>query len=350
LPTLGAPNDSACYRPWDGTLRSIAVTIVWGFKGKLHLFLPFAEDIDPSVIHVEAPSKIIFICGGQISSAGDPTPLSLRDAFLKILDNPVLRKHSMMLAEEITSDTVKFFDKYDNILDFETDFAQIVELIILFCESEGSLAELGAFAMIQEIASRLFLVVREKHWQKDSFIKLGPLRRIEKEFGRDYIFVIEDMQVGLEGNSAAKVDKSALSQLLQKPLHIRLEKRREPTTFDQSRSGHVIKLVIGLIQEYGALTVDEIGYLLRLLAVYKTQTDIGRYLLCAQAAGWLREVPKGSDDYFVAAPSLKDAASLSSKDTAREKEKSRRRFLIREYWKNNDSQRFASISQDRGRK
>lgn len=309
------------------------------------MFLPYADDIDPHVIHVSAPSEIIFVCGGQRSDLGDPTPLSLRDAFLKIADNPLFRKRDLLLAEDITADAMRFFDKYGDILKFETDFAQIVELIILFCESEGSLAELGAFAMIQEIALRLFVVVREKHWKADSFIKLGPLRHIEREYGREYIFVIEDGQVGLQGNSAAKVDKNALGQLLQTPLEIRLGKPREPTTFDQGRAGHVIKLVIGLIQEYGALTIAEIYYLLNLLNVSKSHADIGRYLLCAQAAGWLNEVSKGSNDYFVAVTSLKDAASLSSKDAAEQKNKSRRRLLIREYWKSNDSQRYASIRQ-----
>lgn len=309
------------------------------------MFLPYAQDFDPNEIHVQAPSEIIFVCGGQLSKITDPTPLSLRDAFLKILDNPVLRKRDLILAEDVTADAIKFFDKYDNILQFETDFAQIVELIILFCESEGSLAELGAFAMIQEIALRLFIVVREKHWEANSFIKLGPLRHVAKEYGRECIFVIEDGQVGLQGSSAANVDKNKLNSLLQEPLNVRLQKRREPTTFDQRRSGHVIKLVIGLIQEYGALTLEEIDYLLNLLNVRKTESEIRRYLLCAQVAGWLNEISKGSNDYFVAVASLLDAASLSSKDGAEEKNKSRRRLLIREHWKGKDAQRHASIRQ-----
>ncbi len=138
-------------------------------------------------------------------------------------------------------------------------------MIILFCESEGSLAELGAFAVIDEIAQRLFVVVREKHWEEMSFIKLGPLRLIEHEHGRESIYVIDDEHVGIRGNSASAVKPETLKDQLIEPLTVRLEKPREPTTFDANRSGHVIKLVVGLIQEYGALQITEISALLKSL-------------------------------------------------------------------------------------
>jgi len=300
--------------------------------------------LDAEGIHVQSASDIIFLCGGQRSDISDPTPLSLRDAFLKILDNPILHRRDLVQAEDIT-DNISFFNKYEDILEFETDIAQIVELIILFCESEGSLAELGAFAMIEEIASRLFVVVREKHWNKYSFIKLGPLRRIEKKYGRDSIFLIDDVEVGMRGDSAEHVKKDVLKSLLSEPISLRLQKPREPSTFDASRPGHVIKLIVGLVQEYGALEVDEIVDLLRRLNVVKDTADVHRYLLCAQAVGWLKEISKGSSDYFVAVKTKIEAAIISSKESAELKNKQRRRFSIREHWKAHDEQRFKAISQ-----
>jgi hypothetical protein len=308
------------------------------------LSLPFAEDLDAERIHVQSASDIIFLCGGQRSDVSQPTPLSLRDAFLKILDNPVLRRRDLIQAEDIT-DNISFFNKYEDILEFETDIAQIVELIILFCESEGSLAELGAFAMIEEIASRLFVVVREKHWNIDSFIKLGPLRRIEKKYGRGSIFLIDDLEVGMRGDSAEHVKKDVLRALLSEPISLRLQRPREPSTFDANRPGHVIKLIVGLVQEYGALEVDEIVDLLRVLNVIKDLADVHRYLLCAQAVGWLKEISKGSSDYFVAVNTKLDAATIFSKEDAALKSKQRRRLSIREHWKAHDEQRYKAINQ-----
>lgn len=256
----------------------------------------------------------------------------------------MLKGRDLIQAEEITPQ-ISFFNKYENILDFETDLAQIVELIILFCESEGSLAELGAFAMISEIALRLFLVVREKHWNELSFVRLGPLRRIEKSYGRDCIFVVDDVSVGMRGNSARDVSIDALKTLLVPPLTMRLARPHEPTTFDAQRSGHLIKLVVGLVQEYGALRTEEIQSLLTLLKVSDiSEQAIVRYLLCAEAVGWLKEVSKGSSDYFVA-KAAKDAATIYVKPTATEKNKPRRRHLIREHWKVHDAQRFNAITE-----
>jgi hypothetical protein len=307
------------------------------------LSLPFAEDLDAERIHVQSASDIIFLCGGQRSDISEPTPLSLRDAFLKIIDYPILRRRDVVQAEDIT-DNISFFDKYEDILEFETDIAQIVELIILFCESEGSLAELGAFAMIEEIASRLFVVVREKHWNIDSFIKLGPLRRIQKKYGRGSIFLIDDAEVGMRGDSASHVKKDVLGSLLSEPISLRLQRPREPSTFDATRPGHVIKLVVGLVQEYGALKIDEIVELLRVLNVIRGAADVHRYLLCAQAVGWLKEISKGSSDYFVAVGTKLDAATILSREDAQLKNKQRRRFSIREHWKTHDKERYNAIN------
>lgn len=302
------------------------------------------NDLDADRIHVQAPSDIIFLCGGQRSDISEAVPLSLRDAFLKIVNNPATYKRDVIQAEDISA-TTTFFDTYENILDLETDLAQIVELIILFCESEGSLAELGAFSMISEIASRLFVIVRERHWKDLSFVRLGPLRRLEKRYGRDSIFVIGDAQVGIRGDSVANVDKEALKSLLNLPLSLRLERRREPTTFDSQSSGHVIKLIVGLIQEYGALTALEIREALSILKVEKIDKEIDRYLLCAREVGWLTQVSKGTSDYFVARTNMNLAATLHRKSSADPMNAPRRRLLIREYWAENESLRYSAINE-----
>jgi hypothetical protein len=91
--------------------------------------LPYAQDLDADNIHVQAPTNVIFLCGGQISSLSVVKPLSLRDAFLKILHNPAIAGRDIIQAEDITSD-LSFFSRYDNLLDFETDLAQLGPVVI----------------------------------------------------------------------------------------------------------------------------------------------------------------------------------------------------------------------------
>ena len=306
--------------------------------------LPFLHDLDvEKAIHVKAPTEVVFLCGGPYSDASEPVPLSLRDAFLKINDNPPLRKRILIQAEDISKESL-FFNTYDNLLDFETHLAQLVELIILFCESEGSLAELGAFSMIEEISERLFVVVREKHWSADSFVKHGPLRLIERRHSRDYIFVIDDSIIGIIGDNPAQVDKNALKEVLKDPLNVRLSRTREPSTFNRGRAGHIIKLIVGFTQEYGALTFEEIVEVLNKIGVDFSSAHVHCYLLCAIALDWIAKVSRGTKDYYVAKLSNVDAVSFQMKADAKVKDRARRRLLIREHWKSTDQPRDRAIN------
>lgn len=266
----------------------------------------------------------------------------MRDAFLKALNNRVMENSTWLNAEEVTK-KFDFFDTYDDVLLFETELAQIVKLIVLFCDGVGSAAELGAFAAIDEILERLFVVVREHHYIADSFIKLGPLRRIEKKIGRGAIAVISDKDVGMSEKDVSKIDKDVFVSLLQSPLHTRLNTNREPTTFNPEKSGHIIKLIVGLVQEYGALTADEILTLLKTLNVNRSIKEISGYILCCKAVEWLDVRSRGANDYLVSKVMKVDAATLSMKAEAKEKVKSRRRMLILEQWKKIDPQRLLAI-------
>ncbi len=294
-------------------------------------------------VHVQGPSSVVFLCGGPTSHVSKTVPLSLRDAFLKIIDNPALRKHEVIQAEDFTRD-FRFLDFYADVLEFETDLAQIVEMILLFCESEGSLAELGSFVIIEEIASRLLVVVRDKYWEEDSFIVLGPLRWLSRKHGRDAVCVLEDADLGLLGASISQVAISTLNDRLQEPLRSVLNRKKEPSTFDPMRSGHVIKLIVGLIQEYGALTIEEIESLLEKFQVDADRKKVLAYLYCAEAVSWVKMRSKGVKDFYIACRGS-DTISMRMLEDAAEKNKQRRRLLIREHWKNNDGPRHRGIAE-----
>lgn len=308
--------------------------------------LLLAEDFDPNKIHVEAPTQVVFLCGGSISDVSAKKPLSLRDGFLKIIDNPAVKNKQILLAEEVSRSSF-FSEHYQDLLKFETDLAQITELILLFCESEGSLAELGAFATNVEISSRLLVVIRNKYWIEDSFIRLGPLKFLENAHGSGAVSVVEDLDLDIRGNSTEDLKIDVLKDQLQEPLRLRLEKTREPTTFDQNRAGHVIKLIVGLVQEYGALTAEEIVWILDQLGVNRNIETVRAYLLCAEAVEWIKKVRRGIRDYYFARD-LKDAARFTLKEDAKEKNKLRRRAIIREYWQQNDASRYSGIKQIMG--
>lgn len=74
------------------------------------------------------------------------------------------------------------FSGYDNLLEFERDACYLASQTIVFSESPGSHAELGALAADEFILPRLFVVVQQKYLeeaQRQSFLNLGPLRRAD---------------------------------------------------------------------------------------------------------------------------------------------------------------------------
>ena len=266
----------------------------------------------------------------------------MRDAFLKVSVHPALGDREIVLAEDFTRLSL-FAAYYEDILEFETDLAQITELIILFCESAGSFTELGSFASAPEIAARLLVIIRDFHWKKDSFIKLGPLRFLLRRY-ESSVFVIEDKVVGILGDCVANIDLDNFKNTLDEPLRARLSATKEPSTFDPSRAGHVIKLIVGLIQEYGALERNEILEIIEKFGVIIDEKRLRAYLLCATTVDWVFEEKKGFRDFIVAKVDT-PAIHFVAAGGALTKNRIRRRLLIREHWEKNDPSRFRAISQ-----
>ncbi|MEM6828538.1 MAG: retron St85 family effector protein [Pseudomonadota bacterium] len=297
-------------------------------------------------LHVQAPSEVVFLCGGPWSDEHDEPILSMRDAFMRIAEHQALRGRELVLAENVTRLSA-FTAYYDELLGFENDLAQIVELILLFCESEGSFAELGSFVMLGEIASRVLVIVRDHHWKDDSFIKLGPLQYLINNQDEYSVFVIEDAVMGMQSANVAEIKLQEFQTAIDEPLKTRLNRRREPSTFDHEKSGHVIKLVVGLTQEYGALTLKEIRDALSALGIDKEEREVGAYVLCAEAVGWLTKKSKGFNEYVVATGG-EDAALFHAPENAEITDRKRRRLLIREHWSKNEPARLRAISEEVG--
>ncbi|MCA3154901.1 MAG: hypothetical protein ING30_07705 [Burkholderiales bacterium] len=304
---------------------------------------PLAEHLDAEGIHVQAPFAVVFICGGKTSSVSQEIPESIRDAFLKIPDKPIIRDRKFILAEEIDI-FYKSRQAYRDLLEFEMDLAQITELIVLFSESSGSFVELGAFSVIPEISERLLVVIRDTHYREESFINLGPILHLTNRYSDSVVCVIEDSELNISGNKVSSINKSNLYAALEKPISERINQIRQFTTFNQSLSGHMIKLIVGLIQEYGALTINEIESILPYANINKTQIEIDSYLLCAESVDWIKKDKKGVNTFFFARPG-RDAASFRFKDTVPNKDRVRRRQTVREHWRSVDPERYRGIVQ-----
>lgn len=299
------------------------------------------EWLDLEKLHVHAPSDAVLVCGGQ-QNVKSKKSLSLRDAFLKVSHNPPLSKLTFRLAEE-TSVTEKK-SAYNDWMNFESDLAQLCQLIVLFCESEGSIAELALFVSIDEIARRLVVIIDNESNSAGSYVNSGPIAAFVNEYGREKKFVLNLPDIGIKRLSdIGKVDLNALRLAVQDYIYEAAQLNKEPRSFIRDRAGHKIKLVTGLIQHYGALTEVELEVLLYCLGIEAKEADIKKYVQCADFLGWIKAEERGVNIYWVPIENG-DAIEYALLAGAPTINKSAWRARVRQYWSKVEPERFSAIN------
>jgi hypothetical protein len=302
----------------------------------------FYECVDLNSLRVHAPDSVLFVCGGRLDTKATYPP-SLREAFLRVKDRKPLNSHRVIIAEEANL----FFPRgnYKNFLRIEADLAQISELVLLFSESFGSAAELGAFVTVDEIAQHLLVVMDDANYDDDSFIKLGPVRELEDSYPKS-VCVLNCADLGIPAlHKPASINLNVFFDRISAAVVERSAMAKEHTTFDSSRPGHLIKLVVGLVQHYGALTAEDIDfYFFSILGKSIPFGRIEEFLTCAEFVGWILRRKLGFVTYFTAPPSLKQAVSYKFLPSAEVADRLRWISDIRTTIKSLDPERFRAIS------
>ncbi|WP_157642337.1 retron St85 family effector protein [Burkholderia ubonensis] len=143
----------------------------------------FVEIVDPGACHLINLPDRIWVFGGACSRDGEAS-VSLRDSFWKQTLLPTAQQSWLAHLDRPENHNGWWaFSGYDDLLEFERDACYLARATILFAESPGSLAELGALAIDESILPRLHVVVQSRHLaenQRESFLNLGPLKRVEK--------------------------------------------------------------------------------------------------------------------------------------------------------------------------
>jgi len=299
-------------------------------------------------IRVRAPTKSILLCGGQMSNKLEDPAKSIRDAFHKIVDGSIPAGASLLRAEDTNAFVLRDAN-YDDFLRFESDIAQVCELVLLFCESEGSFCELGSFCSTEEIRSRTMVVIEDKHFNAaNSYIKLGPLTALLNEDDSAVVtFTFEGL--GASSKDPSNIDLVKLRDLLRPRIDRRLNSIDTHTSFNPDKEGHVIKALVGLAQEFGALLREEVLLGLQHIGADISDAQLKRFVLCGEQLGWVKERRKGDRRLILANPSLEDIAAqfLFNKGEI-PTNGGRRRAAILNYWREHDRERHDSIIETRG--
>lgn len=303
-----------------------------------------AESIQPATVRVHPPSSVIFLCGGLVDAKPPNPPESLRAAFLRLQLPDEFEKYRIVIAE--AAEPMLPVAGYRDLLTFESDIAGVVALILLFSESPGSLAELGAFAALPNVASKLLVVIDDGYYEDSSFIKNGPIASLELNQGDEWVLVVDRNEIGLSADhnifdlKHEYLDENVVPAVLQ-----RLNSTPSYEKFDPHNDGHFILLLTGLIQLCGALTISELKSMIDRLGFPKAQSRITNFLYCGELMGWIKKTKKGNHTFYVCRPG-EDAIEFTAVPKAEIKEKVRWKAEFRAHWQKEDKPRFRAIAEN----
>lgn len=209
--------------------------------------------------------QIIFICGGPIEQKkGEDArafPSSLRERILVYLGNNHEELEKGCVVAESFSD---YFQKgaYKNLLEFESDIANISALIVVCLESEGALVEFGMFVNHELTMKKLQVFVPERHYNReddDSFIKLGPLAELESIRPNTSVLVYPFP-------CPEKLEYEHIDVIVG-DIKSRLNEIHEYADFDRNNSGHLAFLIYEIISLAHPIKRPEIERCLNFLGI-----------------------------------------------------------------------------------
>jgi len=124
---------------------------------------------------------IVFLCGG--ASAKDRK--SLRDKIRPLLEKKrkgIIRNQSIKVfyPEDLLIDMLNKTKDAD-LLSYEQLLADNSHIIVIICESAGSLVELGAFSNNNYTVNKVIAAVEKRRIKDKSFIMLGPIKYLKKK-------------------------------------------------------------------------------------------------------------------------------------------------------------------------
>jgi len=219
----------------------------------------FKSSISAADTRISSLPGFILVFGGPL---GDPKK-SARQLFLNWIDINRRDLSPWMIKPEDYQDWDSL-DGYANLIDFERDAVCLTRAVIIFSESPGSHAELGAFCMDPILLERLFVVIGEEHYNAGSFIAKGPIKKIE-DLNEESICTVKDIK--------SEVIQPELDQVAES-LDLKLKAAPKSVNFDPKRKRDQFLLVADLIELFGALTVNENCW-----ALTPTSTRLNHYMV-----------------------------------------------------------------------
>lgn len=121
----------------------------------------------------ETTSHLIMLCGKENGEEKNN-----RDFLLEYAAKH-LKQYKFFLIEQFLN--VCSLQSTDDLLTMENTLAEYSDCIIIILESNGAVAELGAFANRKDLCKIILTINDSKYSEKESFINLGPIKFLNNQ-------------------------------------------------------------------------------------------------------------------------------------------------------------------------
>ena len=257
--------------------------------------IDFAKSLLVARCKIQNAPNLIFLCGGEIADSG--AYRSFRDFF-----NRYLRKNKPTLAERVrlaeeVSNWYHKDDAFPDLLELEHYLAHLASVTVLFVESPGSIAELSAFAMSDNLRPKTLAILNSSLDLRTSFIKDGPVRKLQNA-GKGLVHYFPWNPDRLNAN-VTKKEFGEISAYLSGVLETRDEAYPQQVAFDRERDDHTLLMVADFVRMAGAASQSDIATCLVEVGCTRASDNLGRHLSVLQSVGLIEKEPRADQTFYV---------------------------------------------------
>jgi len=251
----------------------------------------------------------------------------------------------IVLAEEIQE--WLHHAHYDDLVTFERHLAHLACTIVLFVESPGSIAELGAFSQVPQISDKLLVFMRNDQYEQDSFIHLGPLRLLEKKYEETRVSVYPWVEhAKIENNTCSSViDHESLNSLVEDistDIQEFFEHKHRSAIFNHDDEGHVMLLMVDLMDLFLALKKHEVLEILGDLEIPVDEADLSQYLFLLETLGFIGSKKYSGSTYYYSVSDTK-FVEYGVREGQRKIDRVRVKASLSDYYADSDKKRSRAL-------
>lgn len=253
--------------------------------------------VDVNSIQVRPFDGFIFVCGGPYDNTENIKSARHYAVWMSGKSDKKLAGRTVLLAEDLTK-LLRESD-YPDFIEFEAHLAALAACVVIFLESAGSIAELGSFSVMKNLAEKLFVVCDQTYESatNPSFIFLGPLQMVRRH-GAERVQVFP--MLGEPVCCTRPVSKERLDECwidIEAELQRVVRRPVAGTRLDTSNIAHQMLTICALCELFGALRVSEILEIMKKLGFSSTLKSVRRQLLLLEQFEMLKQSTYSSEAF-----------------------------------------------------